>query len=50
MNDLTSLEELVLQWVDNHDGWQPGGEAQTCYEDETDFNVFHIRLNYANIL
>ena len=49
MNDLTALEELLLQWVDNHDGWQSGGETQTCYEDEDDFNVFHIRLNYERI-
>ena len=49
MNDLTALEELMLQWVDNHDGWQPGDETQTCYEDEDDFNIFHIQLDYNRI-
>ena len=49
MKDLTKLEELMLQWIDNHDGWEIGGTTQTCYEDETDFNVFHIRLNYDRI-
>ena len=49
MEDLTKLGELMLQWIDNHDGWEIGGTTQTCYEDETDFNVFHIRLNYDRI-
>lgn len=49
MKDLTTLEKLFLQWIDNHDGWKIGDTTQTCYADETDFNVFHIRLNYDRI-
>ena len=49
MEDLTKLEKLFLLFVNNHDGWEIGDTTQTCYEEETDFNVFHIRLNYDRI-